>query len=162
MIEKLSVEIEAPLEEVWRLGCEYDVHYRKMSSEHLERVLVMDFEKLELGFYFRQRSPVTKRIQKIRGKVTRLELNRADEWRSVEIRFLFPYSLILYGYTSIFEGRGKKSQLTVLLRVRFGRILKMLSKKKYNEVINHLKEELINLKELAESSCSEKEIGFKS
>jgi hypothetical protein len=79
MIERIFIEMNVPVKKVFQFMVEYDKHYTEVHKDHIERVVDIkdpDLEHPNVSFYFRQISPITGREQKIRGKVTRVEINR--------------------------------------------------------------------------------------
>ena len=91
MIEKIVVEINVSVEKTFRFMVDYAKHYTEVHKDHIERVVNIKDPNLEhpdVSFYFRQISPITGKEQKIRGKVTRVEINKF-----IRTRFLFPTSI---------------------------------------------------------------------
>lgn len=79
MIEKIAVGINASPQEVFQFLVDYDKHYTEVSKDHIERGVDMkdpDLEYPDVSFYLRQISPISGREQKVRGKVTRVEVNK--------------------------------------------------------------------------------------
>jgi hypothetical protein len=105
MIEKIVIAMNVPVEKVFQFMVDYDKHYTEVHKDHIERVVTIKDPNLEhpdVSFYFRQISPIAGREQKIRGKVTRVEINRY-----IGTRFLFPVSLLLTKVENIFEQKGE-------------------------------------------------------
>lgn len=105
MIERIVIEMNVPVEKVFLFMCAYDKHYTEISQDHIERVVNIkdpDLEHPDVNFYFRQISPITGKEQKIRGKVTRVEMNKY-----IGTRFVFPVSLVLPKVENVFEKKGK-------------------------------------------------------
>jgi predicted transcriptional regulator len=145
MIEKIIIEIKAPVEKVFLYMCEYDKHYTEVSKDHIERVVNIKDANLDhpdVSFYFRQKSPITGREQKIRGKVTRVEMNSY-----IGTRFLFPVSLVLGLIEEIFEPKGDGCLLTTNLHFTF---LTRLMKKPISQVVEHITGELEEMKTILE------------
>jgi hypothetical protein len=146
MIEKIVVEIKAPVEKVFLYMCSYDKHYTDVHKDHIERVVNIKDPNLEhpdVDFYFRQISPITGREQKVRGKVTRVDMNRY-----IGTRFLFPMSLFLTKVDNIFEPKDGGCVLTTNLYFTF---ITRLMKKIVRKAVKHITEELEEAKELLES-----------
>jgi len=126
------------------------MHYKEVSADHIERVVNVknpDFDNPDVSFYFKQYSPITGRVQKIRGRVTKAELNKRTGIYRFETKFLFPASLIMPGYDSIIEPKGGGSVVTVYLHFTF---LAKFAKKSIQKVVAHIREELENSKSLIE------------
>ncbi|MEI7826363.1 MAG: hypothetical protein WCI87_00975 [Euryarchaeota archaeon] len=151
MIEKLSVEIRAPAEKVLNFfGGEYEEHFKELSTDHIERIITVkraDFDNPDVSFYFKQYSPTTGRVQKIRGKVTKAELDKRTGVYRFETKFSLPVSLVMPGYDSIIEPEGQNTVLNVCLHFTF---LAKFAKKSIQRVIIHITEELENAKDLLE------------
>jgi hypothetical protein len=148
MIEKIVVEIKIPAEKVFLFMCTYDKHYSEVSGDHLERVTTIkdpDIEHPDVSFYFRQTSPITGREQKIRGRVTRVEMNRY-----IGTRFLFPISLVLPRVENIFEPKGAGCLLTTNLHFTF---LAHFMKKSIRKVVEHITGELEETKSILENQA---------
>jgi len=146
MIEKIILEIKAPPEEVFQFLADYEKHYTKVSRDHIERVVNIknpDLEHPDVSFYFRQISPISGREQKIRGRVTRVEMNRY-----IGTRFLFPVSLFLPRVENILEPKGEGCLLITNLHFTF---LAGLAKKSKRKVVEHITEELEETKNALES-----------
>jgi predicted transcriptional regulator len=149
MIEKIVVEIKLPVEKVFLFLCTYDKHYTEVSHDHIERVTTIkdpDLEHPDVSFYFRQTSPITSREQKVRGKVTRVEMNRY-----IGTRFLFPISLILSLVENIFEPKGEGCLLTTNLHFTF---LAYFMKKSIKKVVEHITGELEETKQILENQAT--------
>jgi hypothetical protein len=145
MIKKIVVDIKAPVEKVFLYMCTYDKHYANVHKGHIERVVNIKDSNLEhpdVDFYFRQISPITGREQKIRGKVTRVEMSKY-----IGTRFLFPVSLFLTKIDNIFESKDGGCRLTTNLHLTF---VTHLMKKAVQKVVGHITEELVETKQLLE------------
>jgi hypothetical protein len=145
MIEKIVVDLNVPVEKVFQFLVDYDKHYKEVNQDHLERVVEIkdpDLEHPDVSFYFRQISPITGREQKIRGKVTRVEINRY-----IGTRFLFPASLVLTKVENILEQKGDGCLLTNNLHFTF---LSSLIKKSKRKVVEHITDELLEMKKILE------------
>jgi len=99
-----------------------------------------DLEHPDVSFYFRQISPITGREQKIRGEVTRVEMNRY-----IGTRFLFPVSLFLPRVENILEPKGEGCLLTTNLHFTF---LAKIAKKSRRKVVEHIKGELEEMRNI--------------
>jgi len=145
MIETIALKINASPEQVFLFLCEYDKHYTEVSEDHLERVTDIknpDLAHPDVSFYFRQISPISGREQKIRGKVTRVEMNRY-----ISTKFLFPTSLFLRTVEEIIEPAGDGCLLTTNMRFTFAaRVLKNTRRK----VVEHIRGELEETRALLE------------
>jgi uncharacterized protein YndB with AHSA1/START domain len=149
MIEKIVLKIEAPPEKVFQFLCGYDKHYTEVSKDHIERVVNIkdpDLEHPDVSFYFRQISPITGKEQKVRGKVTRVEINRY-----IGTRFLFPISFLLPRVEEILEPEGEGCLLTTNLHFTF---LTNLAKKSMQKVVEHITEELREMKKILEGQMA--------
>jgi hypothetical protein len=149
MIEKIVLEIKAPPEKVFQFLGDYDKHYTEVSKGHIERVVNVknpDLEHLDVSFYFRQISPITGREQKIRGRVTRVEMNRY-----IGTRFLFPVSLFLPRVENILE--PKEENCLLITNLHFT-LLAELAKKSKQKVVEHITEELEETKNALESRAA--------
>jgi hypothetical protein len=146
MIEKIAIEINVPVEKVFQFMVDYDKHYTDIHRNHIERVVSIKDPNLEhpdVSFYFRQISPVTGREQKIRGRVTRVEINKY-----IGTRFLFPISLVLPKVENIFERRGEGCLSTTNLHFTF---LSRFIKKSKQKVVQHITDELMEMKSILEN-----------
>jgi len=146
MIENIIIEIQLPVEKVFLFMCDYAKHYTKVSQDHIERVVTIKDPNLEhpdVSFYFRQTSPITGREQKIKGRVTRVEMNKY-----IGTRFLFPVSLVLPRVENLFEPKGKGCLLTTNLHFTF---LAHLMKKSIRKVVEHITGELEETKRILEN-----------
>ena len=146
MIEKIVLEIKTSPEEVFQFLADYEKHYTEVSKDHIERVVNIknpDLEHPDVSFYFRQISPISGREQKIRGRVTRVEMNRY-----IGTRFLFPVSLFLPRVENILEPKGEGCLLITNLHFTF---LAELAKKSKRKVVEHITEELEETKNALES-----------
>ena len=147
MIETIVVKINASPEKVFLFLCEYDKHYTEVSEDHLERVTNIknpDLEHPDVSFYFRQISPISGREQKIRGRVTRVEMNRY-----VGTKFLFPTSLFLKSVEEIIEPVGDGCLLTTNMRFTF--VSKLLRNARH-KVVEHIRGELEETRDMLERS----------
>ena len=147
MIETIVVKINASPEQVFLFLCEYDKHYTEVSEDHLERVTNIknpDLEHPDVSFYFRQISPISGREQKIRGRVTRVEMNRY-----IGTKFLFPTSLFLKSVEEIIEPAGDGCLLTTNMRFTF--VSKLLRNARH-KVVEHIRGELEETRDMLERS----------
>jgi len=147
MIETIVVKINASPERVFLFLCEYDKHYTEVSEDHLERVTNIknpDLEHPDVSFYFRQISPISGREQKIRGRVTRVEMNRY-----IGTKFLFPTSLFLKSVEEIIEPAGDGCLLTTNMRFTF--VSKLLRNARH-KVVEHIRGELEETRDMLEKS----------
>jgi hypothetical protein len=150
MIERIVIEINVPVEKVFQFMVDYDKHYTEVHKDHIERVVDIkdpDLEHPDVSFYFRQISPITGREQKIRGKVTRVEINRY-----IGTRFLFPVSLLLTKVENVLEQKGESCLLTTNLHFTF---LSHFVKKSRQKVVEHITGELMEMKRILESQTEQ-------
>ena len=146
MIEKIVLEIKTSPEEIFQFLADYEKHYTEVSKDHIERVVNIknpDLEHPDVSFYFRQISPIGGREQKVRGRVTRVEMNRY-----IGTRFLFPVSLFLPRVENILEPKGDGCLLITNLHFTF---LAELASKSKRKVVEHITEELEEMKKALES-----------
>ena len=146
MIEKIVIKINASTEKVFKYLADYDKHYTEVSKDHIERVVNIkdpDLEHPDVNFYFRQISPITGKEQKIRGRVTRIEMNRY-----IGTKFLFPTSLFLSGVENILEPKGNACLLTTNLHFT---ILAKFAGKSRRKVVEHINGELEEMKDIIEN-----------
>ncbi len=146
MIEKIVIEINAPVEKVFLFLCEYDKHYTEVSEDHIERVVEIkdpDLEHPDVTFYFRQISPISGREQKVRGRVTRVEMNRY-----IDYKFLFPTSLFLKRVEELLEPADDHCILTTNLYFTF---IAKLFRNSRHKVVEHIKGELDEMRDMLES-----------
>jgi hypothetical protein len=137
MIETIALKVHATPERVFLFLCEYDKHYTEVSKDHLERVTTVknaDLDHPDVSFYFRQLSPISGREQKIRGRVTRVEVNRY-----IGTEFLFPTSLFLRSVEEIIEPADDGCLLTTNMRFTFAA---KLMKHTRHKVVEHIRGEL--------------------
>jgi hypothetical protein len=152
VIEKLSVEIKAPPERVLNFfGGDYEKHFKELSADHIERIVTVknpDFDHPDVSFSFKQYSPITGRVQKIRGKVTKAELDQRTGVYRFETKFLLSVSLVMPGYDSVIAPEGQNTVLTVYLHFTF---LAKFAKRSIRKVITHITGELENARGSLES-----------
>ncbi len=152
MIVELSVAINAPFDTVLNFfGGEYEEHFNELSADHIERVVKIrnsDFNNPDVSFSFKQYSPITGRVQKIRGKVIKAECDQRTGAYRFETKFSLPTSLIMPGYDSVIAPNGPNTILTVYLRFTF---LAKLAKRSVEKVLTHIAGELETAKDLLES-----------
>ena len=145
MIEKIAIEINASPEQVFLFLCEYDKHYTEVSEDHIERVTNIknpDLEHPDVTFYFRQISPISGKEQKVRGSVTRVEINRY-----IAYKLLFPTSLYLKRVEEIIEPADDGCLLTTNLYFTF---IAKLAKNSRHKVAEHIKGELEEMRDMLE------------
>jgi len=145
MIEKIDVEIHASPQEVFQFLVDYDKHYTEVSKDHIERVVnIVDpnLEHPDVSFYFRQISPISGREQKVRGKVTRVEVDKY-----IGTKFLFPTSLFLRSVEEILEPSGEGCMLTTNMRFTF---IARLTRKTRRKVVEHVRGELEEMRDILE------------
>jgi len=146
MIEKIATEINASPEEVFLFLSEYDKHYTEVSKDHIERVTTIknpDFEHPDVSFYFRQISPISGKEQKVRGRVTRVEMNRY-----IGTKFLFPIGLFLKSVEEILEPMGDGGcRLTTNMYFTF---IGRLAKNTRHKAVEHIRGELEEMRQLLE------------
>lgn len=146
-METIAIPITAAPEEVFDFLVDYARHYREISSDHIERAVEVrdpSFDHPDVRFYFRQRSPVTGRIQKVRGRLVAVEENRR-----IDTRFLLPASLFLFRVDNIIEPSADGCVLKVLLHFT---ALAKLAKRARQRVVRHIASELEESKRLIEAS----------
>jgi hypothetical protein len=146
MIEKIATEINASPEKVFLFLCEYDKHYTEVSKDHIERVTKIknpDLEHPDVSFYFRQISPVSGKEQRVRGRVTRVEINKY-----IGTRFLFPVGLFLKSVEEILEPMDDAGcRLTTNMHFTF---IGSLAKNTRHNVVEHIRGELEEMRQLLE------------
>lgn len=146
-METIAISITAAPEEVFGFLADYARHYREVSPDHIERVVEVrdpSFDHPDVRFYFRQRSPVTGRIQKVRGRLAAVEENRR-----IDTRFLFPASLFLFRVDNIIEPSADGCVLKVLLHFT---PLAKLGKRARQRVVRHIAGELEESKRVIEAA----------
>jgi hypothetical protein len=135
-----------PVEKVFRFMVDYERYYTVINKDHIERVVNikdLDLEHPDVSFYFRQISPITGKEQKIRGRVTRVEMNKY-----IGTRFVFAISLVLPRVENIFEQRGKGCLLTNNVHFTF---LAYFIKNSGQIVVEHITVELMEMKRILEA-----------
>ena len=154
MIEKISLNIKAPLEKVLNFFGEtpagYQTHYKDVSTDHIERVVSaksLDLANPDVSFYFKQHSPITGRVQKVRGKIAKAELDKTTGMYRIKTKFLFPTSLFIPEYDSVIEPKEEETIVTIYLHFTF--LLKFAEKSR-KKVVAHIREELETSKKLIE------------
>ena len=157
MVKTLSVEIKAKPETVYNYIGDYSGHFKEVSPNHLERVIVVKNLRIKDGYldnprvfwHFKQISPVTGKVQKLRARLLRLEPNKR-----IYYKFLFPYSFALPRVENTLEQKGDLTVYTTNLTI--GRLLSWLaghSKKTAGMIelmVNHIQEEMNNTKKMLE------------
>lgn len=147
MIEKIVVKINASDEQVFLFLCSYDKHYTEVSEDHIERVVDIKDANLEhpdVTFYFRQISPISGREQKVRGRVTRVEMNRY-----IGTEFFWPTSLFLKRVDEVIEPADFGCILTTDLFFTF--VAKLFPRSR-NKVVEHIRGELEEMRNILEKS----------
>jgi hypothetical protein len=157
MVKTLSVEIKAEPEAVYNYIADYSGHFKEVSPDHLERVIVIKSIRIKDGYidnprvywYFKQISPVTGKVQKLRARLLRLEPNRR-----ICYKFLFPYSFVLPRVENTLDRKGDVTVYTTNLTI--GRLFAWLAgrSKKVAGVIDlmvdHIQEEMDNTRKVVE------------
>lgn len=157
MVRTLSVEIEASPSKVYDFLSDYAGHFKEVSPDHIERGVEIksirmkdgNFEGGRIFFYFKQVSPVTGRVQKVRGKLLKVEPNKY-----VKYRFLFPVSLVLPRIENTLESKDDSTTYKTFLH--FSRPVSWLAgrsrkvREKVEAVVSHIQEEMDNTKEILE------------
>lgn len=146
MIEKIILKFNALPDDVFQFLVDYEKHYQEVSPDHIERVVNIkdpDLEHPDVSFYFRQISPITGKELKIRGKVTRVVMNRY-----IGTRFLFPTSLFLTTVEEILKPEGDGCLLTTNLHFTF---LAKMFKGSRDKVVQHIKGELEEMRDIIEN-----------
>ncbi len=149
MIEKIVVDIKSPPEKVFQYLVNYDEHYTEVSEDHIERVVNVkdpNLEKPDVSFYFRQKSPITGKEQKVKGKVTRVEENKY-----IGTKFLFPINFFLSKVENILEPKGEDCTLITNLHFTF---LAKIAKKSKQKVVKHITGELEEMRDILESRAT--------
>ncbi len=154
MIERISLKIKAPSEKVLNFFGEtpagYQAHYKDVSADHIERVVNvknLDFANPDVSFHFKQYSPITGRVQKVRGKIAKAELDTTTGIYRFETKFSFPVSLFMPRYDSVIEPAGEETIVTIYLHFTF---LMKFAEKSRHKVVAHIREELETSKSLIE------------
>lgn len=146
-MEKIVLEINTSPEKVFQFLVDYDKHYTEVSRDHIERVVDIkdpDLENPDVSFYFRQISPISGKEQKVRGRVTRVEMNKY-----IGTKFQFPTSLFLTGVEEILEPKGNGCLLTTKMYFTF---IAKLAKNSRRKVVQHIKGELEEMRDIIENS----------
>jgi len=157
VVRKLSVLIKATSEEVFNFLSDYAGHFMEVSPDHIERGVVVKDIRIKDGyldnpriyFYFKQVSPVTGRVQKVRGRLLKVMPNQR-----IEYRLLFPVSLVLPRIENTLEPRGEVTVYETYLH--FGkaafRVSRLFPKagEKLEAVVRHIQEEMDNTKKILE------------
>lgn len=157
MTRELSVRIKAPPEAVYDFLNDYAGHYKEVSPDHIERGVVVKDIRIKDGyidnprifFYFKQVSPVTGRVQKVRGRLLRLEPNRR-----ISYKLLFPVSLFLPRIENTLHFEDGLTEYKTFLH--FSRPVSWLSERsgfvedKVEAVVDHIKEEMENTRKIIE------------
>lgn len=147
MIEEIVVKINSSAEQVFLFLCSYDKHYTEVSEDHIERVVDIKDANLEhpdVTFYFRQISPISGREQKVRGRVTRVEMNRY-----IGTEFFWPTSLFLKRVDEVIEPADVGCILTTDLFFTF--VAKLFPRSR-NKVVEHIRGELEEMRNILEKS----------
>ena len=146
MIDKIVIEINALPEKVFQFLVDYDKHYTDVSKDHIERVVNIkdpDLEHPDVSFYFRQISPISGKEQKVRGRVTRVEMNKY-----IGTKFLFPTSLFLTNVEEILEPMGDGCILITNMHFTF---IAQLAKNSRHKVVEHIRGELEEMRCILEN-----------
>lgn len=145
-METVTIRIAATPEEVFGFLANYARHYRELSPDHIERVVEVrdpSSDPPDVRFYFRQRSPVTGRVQKVRGRLAAVEPNRR-----IDTRFLLPASLFLYRVDNVIEPGTDGCALSVSLHFT---PLAKLARRSREKVVRHISSELEQMKRIVEA-----------
>ncbi len=157
MIKTLSVEIKAKPETVYDYIGDYSGHFKEVSPDHLERVIVIKSIRIKDGYidnpriywYFKQISPVTGKVQKLRARLLRVEPNKR-----IYYKFLFPYSFVLPRVENTLEQKGDVTVYTTNLTI--GRLVSWLADHSSRTagmidlMVNHIQEEMDNTRKVLE------------
>lgn len=159
MVRELSVDIKATPQQVYAFLSDYAGHFKEVSPDHIERGAVIKSIRLKDGkfvggriyFYFKQVSPVTGRVQKVRGRVLVV-----DPDKYIKYKFLFPVSLVMPLVENTLE---EKDGVTVYKTfLHFSRPVWWLArrskklKEKLEAVVTHIQEEMDNTREILEGT----------
>ncbi|MFH1149299.1 MAG: hypothetical protein V1748_02365 [Actinomycetota bacterium] len=161
MVRELTVEIKATPEQVYTFLSDYAGHFKEVSPDHIERGAVIKSIRMKDGqfvggriyFYFKQVSPVTGRVQKVRGRLLVVEPNRY-----IKYKFLFPVSLILPRIENTLEARDGLTVYKTYLH--FSKPVSWLVsrsakvREKLEAVVSHIQEEMDNTKRILEEQTT--------
>jgi hypothetical protein len=123
----------------------YAEHFKEVSEDHIERVVTIrdpNLDHQDVSFYFIQRSSITGRIQKVRGNVIKVVLNKR-----IETRLLLPTPVFLRRVVNTLEPQGDVTVYTTYLYYIF---LAKLFKSSAHKVTMHVLEEMENTKKALE------------
>ena len=139
-----SIDINARPEQVYKWLTSLDEHYGEWHPDHVK--CVYEGAEIAEGNVFCFEEYIHGDLHKIKGRITRLEENRA-----IEYNCLFPTSIICPKGSFIIEKRGDNSIFTATLSFRFAWLFSTLAKDRVEAVKAHMREEWENLKRLLEN-----------
>lgn len=139
-----SIEISARPEQVYEWLTSLDDHYGEWHHDHVR--CVYEAGGVEEGGTFCFEEYIHGDLHKIKGRITRLDENRA-----IEYRCLFPASIICPEGSFIIEKSGDHSVFTATLSFRFAWLFSTLAKDRVEAIKVHMREESENLKSLLEN-----------
>ena len=159
MTRELRVEVKATPEQVYDFLSDYAGHFKEVSPDHIERGVIIKDIRMKDGyidnpriyFYFKQISPVTGRVQKVKGRLLRLEPNKL-----IKYKFLFPVSLFLPRIENTLEQKGDVTVYKTFLH--FSKPVMWLAERsskvreKVEAVVTHIQEEMDNTKGILEGT----------
>ena len=139
-----SIDINARPEQVYKWLTSLDEHYGEWHPDHVK--CVYEGGEVAEGNVFFFEEYIHSDLHKIKGRITRLDENRA-----IEYNCLFPTSIICPKGSFIIEKRGDHSVFTATLSFRFAWLFSILAKNRVEAVKTHMREESENLKGLLEN-----------
>lgn len=140
-----SVHVEASPERVWSWLMELAAHYREWHPDHLTARWVQG-EPNRVG-------SVLEAVERLAGHRERLhfEMPGIDPPRCMEYRIRGPHSLLLPGGTFAVAAEDGGARFTADLHYRFGPLTEALFRRRTAALLEHMREEGENLKQLVEA-----------
>ena len=141
MIFKDSIEIKTTPDKIFKWLTNLDKHYQEWHHDHVKYVKETgSFDEGDIVYY---EEYYLGKLYEARSKITKIEKNK-----KIELKPLFPMSIVCSKHSFIIEPRGKSCILTATASFRFGWLISKLAKNRLEAIKIHIKEEGENLKML--------------
>ncbi len=142
---KDSVEIEAAPEKIFEFFENWEKYYGQWHPDHRDsRWLSGNLG--ERGSVFYAEELLHGSLHKLKCQIVKVEPPYGFNYK-----FLFPMSLLISKGSFIIEPKGDRCILTATMTFRFGKLLRMIAKRRMVDLMKHMREEGENLKRIVES-----------
>ncbi len=139
-----SIEINAPADKVFRWFANLELNYKDWHPDHRDARWIGE-KSMKPGALFYAEECLHGELHKIKFRLKCVEQNKFIEFKN-----LFPLSLISPKGSFEFESKGPTTLFTASLSFRMGKLLSKVAKRQVEMLIQHMKEESVNLKALME------------